>query len=76
MTQSLNLNINRIDMFATKNNGDILARNVNDIIDFNTVNEELNSNKSSSELIITPDSKVLNSENENVFLVLSYTLEK
>jgi hypothetical protein len=76
--QSFRINISRIDLFAIKNNGSIVARNLANI-DFDKLNDEINDddNNAQTDLIIESDSQVLTrKKDEQVFAVLGYSMEK
>jgi Tc toxin complex TcA C-terminal TcB-binding domain len=77
--QSFRITVSRIDLFAiNKDNGSIAARNLTNI-NFNKLNEEINDddNDAQTELIIESDSQVLTrKKDEQVFVVLGYTMEK
>jgi hypothetical protein len=81
IAQGCKINISKIQLFAITE-GELKPRNIDDI-NLEDLNTELNNNandnandNNQSELAIGSDTAVLNHKEEQVFLVLSYYLEK
>jgi len=73
LAQDSGVNVQSLDLFAIKDN-QLKHKNIKDLAA--KLTEELNGEQHQSELAISSDDDVLNRENDHIFLILSYYLEK
>jgi hypothetical protein len=72
LAQSFDVKVKSIDLFAIKDK-ELIRRNINIVDD---LNDGINGDQHQIEMELTPDTNVLNRENDHVFLIVSYFLEK
>lgn len=74
VTMGFNIAVNKVELFAVKNR-ELKSRDITGSVDVDKLGSEINAN-TPSELVITSDATVLTRDNDLVFLVLSYSLDK